>query len=266
MVLLSGEPGIGKSRHRPRPARAAARRGPRQPPLPLLAVPREQRALPCRRAARAGGGLRPRRRRRGQARQARGAARPRGRRRGRGRPLLRRAPLAADRGPLRAAAPDAAGEEGPHLPGAPRPARGAGGAKPGADGARGRALDRSDHARAVRPRGAAHGAPAGAAGRDLPARVQAALGMATRTPRRSPSTGSAGPPREAIVDRLAAGKRPPEPLLRRDRREGRRGAAVRRGAHQGRARIRPAAGDRGRLRARRPAAAPRDPGDAPGLR
>ena len=69
----------------------------------------------------------------------------------------------------------------------------------------------------------------------------------------------------AMVERVTGGKALPAEVLDADPGPDRRGAAVRRGADQGGARVRPAA-RRGRpLRARGPAAAARDPVDAAGL-
>jgi class 3 adenylate cyclase len=61
-----------------------------------------------------------------------------------------------------------AAAQGAHLRSAARPARGARGREAGADNARGCALDRPYDARALRPDGGAHPAPAGAASRHVP--------------------------------------------------------------------------------------------------
>ena len=113
---------------------------------------------------------------------------------GRGPPVPGRpARPAAGRAP-RPPAAHPAGEEGAHLPGAAGPARGPGAPEPRPAGPRGRALVRPDHARAVRPGGRAHRVAAGAPRRHLPPRVQAALGRprARHQPRPEPPGAGGG--------------------------------------------------------------------------
>ena len=75
VVLISGEPGIGKSRLTRRAFRAHRKRAPYPPALFLLAAPPGQRALSLHRAARTRRRVRPRRHGRSQARQTAGIAR-----------------------------------------------------------------------------------------------------------------------------------------------------------------------------------------------
>ena len=157
VVLLSGEPGIGKSR-----LLAALRERLRgephaAPALLLLAAPPGQRAAPGHRPARA-------RRRASRATIAPEArldkleallaptSPPAG-----DVALAGRAAVAPGRRRPRLAAAHAAAQTRADLRGAAAPARGLGPPSARADGLRGRALDRPDLARAARPRGRARG-------------------------------------------------------------------------------------------------------------
>ena len=123
VVLLSGEPGIGKSRLVREAARAACRRAAPPPALPVLAPSHDQPAASGDRAAGARRRLRARRSARGEARQARGAP---GARHGPARPggaADRGAARRPDRRALPAARADAAAPEAAHAGGAGRPAR-----------------------------------------------------------------------------------------------------------------------------------------------
>ena len=77
VVLISGEPGIGKSRLIAALSERIAKRAAHPPALFLLAAPPGQRALSLHRAARTRRRVRARRHGRRQARQTAGAARPR---------------------------------------------------------------------------------------------------------------------------------------------------------------------------------------------
>ncbi len=131
VVLVSGEPGIGKSRltaaavatYRDRAAYPAA--------LFLLAAPSGQRALPLYRPAGTRRRVRPRRHGDDKTGQAGGAARRRG---GAGRPLVdRRDAVAFRRRALPAARPQPAAQEGADIGGAAAAAPGAGAAAAGID-------------------------------------------------------------------------------------------------------------------------------------
>ena len=262
MVLLSGEPGIGKSRLVREVRARLDRRAAHPPALPVLAPPYDQPAASADRAAGARGRLRARRSARGAGstswRRCWRAARP------------PRSGGAADRGaarpadgrPLPGARADARSAEAADAGGAGRAARRARGGAAGAAGVRGRALDRPDHAGAARPGDRAHPAPAGASADHLPARVQptlveaAARQLAGAHPARAARRRAHGGPGGRRQDAAGGGERP-------DRGQDRRRAAVRRGADQDGARVRAArrdAGDHYELAG--PAAAARDPGNA----
>ena len=162
---------------------------------------------------------------------------------------------------LSGAHPDAGGAKAADVAGAGRPGRGPGGAAAGAGYVRGRALDRPVDAGAPGPRDRARPGVAGPGLDHLPAGVPAALDRSgTRDladygpPRSAPGgrSGGAGHGRQAA----AGGDR------RADRGAHRRRAAVRRGADQDGAGIGAARGCRRSLRAVRPAAAARDSDDA----
>ena len=89
--------------------------------------------------------------------------------------LPRRSAVIAGFGAPPAAEPQSAAEEGADTGGADPAARRSGAPAAGGDGLRGRALDRPDLARAARPHRRAGPQPAGAADRDVPPRVPAAL-------------------------------------------------------------------------------------------
>ena len=142
----------------------------------------------------------------------------------------RRALPAADLTPQR--------QKAAHLRGPARPAGGARRRRPGAVLLRGRALDRPDHARAVRPAGRAHrsacrscsSSPSG------PSSRRPGLGHAHVTHALAQPAGPrARQPRSSTA--MTGGKALPARGARPDPRQDRRRAAVRRGADQGRARV-----------------------------
>jgi class 3 adenylate cyclase len=89
--------------------------------------------------------------------------------------IPRRSAVIAGFGPLPAAESQRATQEGADTGGADPAARRSGAPAAGADGLRGRALDRSDLARIARPHHRARPQPASAANRDVPPRVRASL-------------------------------------------------------------------------------------------
>ena len=237
VVLLSGEPGIGKSRL----VREVRARLEDEPHVRLLyqcsphhttsplhpLIEQLERAAgfarddpPAARLRQAGGaaGARHRPARAGGAAD-RGAARP------------------ADGRPLPGARSDPAAPEAADAGGAGRAARRPRGGAAGAARLRGRALERPDHAGAARPDHRAPPAPAGAAADHLPAGVQPAVACAAARqragalparPARGRRPGRAGGPGQAAAGRGRGA----------DRGQDRRRAAVRRGADQDGARSR----------------------------
>ena len=174
-MLISGEPGIGKSRIAQTIVERLERRAAHPLALFLLAPPPGQRALPDHHAARTGGRLPARGYGRATARQAGGGARSGDQRSQRGRPAAGGLAVDPDRRPLPAAQSHPAEAQGEDASGAVGAGRGAGGAAAGADGVRGRPLERPHHARVARP---AHRSGAHAAGpgdHHLPAGVHAAV-------------------------------------------------------------------------------------------
>ena len=146
--------GVGRAGHRQvasraDPARAAERRAAHPLAPVLLAAPPGQRALPDDHAARTGGRVPARGHRRAAARQARGGARAGDQRSRRGRPAARGIAVAPGRRALSAAQPHPAEAKREDASGAGGPGRRAGGAAAGADAVRGRAVERSDLARAT---------------------------------------------------------------------------------------------------------------------
>jgi class 3 adenylate cyclase len=174
VVLVSGEPGIGKSRL----TAALSQRiesGPHRR-LRYFCSPHDQDSAlyPLIGQLERAAGFTSRRHDRNKARQARGAARRRG---GTGRPLVDRGDAVAfRRRALPAARPQPAAQEGADLGSTAAAAPGAGAAAAGIDDLRGFALDRSELARGARPHGREDHGAAGTAGRDLPPRVPTALG------------------------------------------------------------------------------------------
>ena len=136
-----------------RPDRLRARRGGAAPAaaLPVLALPHQHRLPPLRRAARARGGLRARRRGRSQAGQAGSPAGAGDGARGRGGSLARGDAVDPDRRALSAAGPRARAAAGADDRGARRAAPRARPAAAGAVRLRGSALGRPQHARRPRP-------------------------------------------------------------------------------------------------------------------
>ena len=174
VVLISGEPGIGKSR-----LTAALSEHIEAEPhtrLRYFCSPHHQDSAlyPVHRPARTRRRFRARRRTRDKTRQVGDAARTGGR--GRRHLPAGGAVVVARRRSFRAARAEPAAQKGAHLCGVAAAARRAGPNATGADDLRGSALDRSDLARAPRPRSRADRPPAGPAGRHLPSRVPAALG------------------------------------------------------------------------------------------
>ena len=174
VVLLAGEPGIGKSR-----LTGAGRTSSSPAACPdavfLLAVSPEQRAIPVHRPTPAGIRVRPRRPACRQAGETRSPALQRRTGRGGCGADYRFAVLAGVGAPP-TAEPQSAAQEGKETGGIAS-AVGESGAPPaGGHGFRGRALDRPDLARIARPHGRADRQPAGAANRDVPPRIPAALG------------------------------------------------------------------------------------------
>src|SRR5207244_2034376 len=145
------------------------------PALFLLALSPGQRTLSVHRPARAGIGLRTGRYAPGQAGEAQVLAGPR-RPAGRGCGIPRRSHVIAGFGAPPSAEPRPAAQEGADSGGADPSARESGAPRAGGDGFRGRALDRPDLARAARSHRRAGSQPAGAADRDVPPRIPAALG------------------------------------------------------------------------------------------
>ena len=118
-------------------------------------------------------------------------------------------------GSLPAARADPAAPEAADAGGAGRPARRPRGRAAGAPGLRGRALDRSDHAGAARARDRARPAPAGARAHHLPAGVQPRPGRASRTSARWRSPGSAAARARRMVERVVGAKALPAEVPRR---------------------------------------------------
>ncbi len=148
VVLFSGEPGIGKSRIGGDAVGAAHGRAARALALFLLALPHDQPAARVCQPARARRRLCARRPAADQARQAGGAARPVHEESGRGCAAHCRTAVHSDRGTLPAADTEPGAEEGADPCRLARSAGIAGDQQHGADDLRGRALDRSDLARA----------------------------------------------------------------------------------------------------------------------
>ena len=212
VVLLSGEPGIGKSRL-VLALRERLRAEPRTSVRYNCSPFHQNSALhPAIEQLGPGGGLHPRGRRGDEVREAGGAGGP-GDGSRRGRPLPRRPARPAAGRASRAPAAHPAGEEGAHLPGAAGPARGTGAPEPRPAGPRGRALVRPDHARAVRPGGRAHRVAAGAPRRHLPPRVRAALGRRQAHVTSLVLNRLGRAEARAIVDRVAGGRELPADLL-----------------------------------------------------
>ena len=174
VVLLSGEPGIGKSRIAAALEERPARRAASPSALFLLALSPGQRALSVYRPARPGSRVCARRSARDQAGEARGLAVPR---RATDEDVAFLADLlslpASERHPLPNLSPQRKKER--TLEALIRQLEGLARQQPVADGLRGRALDRPDLARTARPHRRACPQPAGAADRDVPPRVPAAL-------------------------------------------------------------------------------------------
>ena len=172
VVLISGEPGIGKSRLTAALSERIGDRAAYPPALFLLAAPSGQRALPVHRPARTRRRVRSRRRGRSKARQAEGIAGPR-HSGGRDCSVGRAAVVAEFR---RQPKLQPATQTREIVRGAARSARSRGKAAAGADGVRRRPLDRSDLARVPRSDHRPGTAAAGAAVDHLSPRISAALG------------------------------------------------------------------------------------------
>ena len=261
VVLLSGEPGIGKSRILERVAQPS-RGGARDQPAPaLLALLRQQRVLPDHRQFRARPAVRARRHGGAEARQARSAGRRPIRQAARGCAVHRRDALDPLRGALRGDRDDAAEIQGRDLARALRHDRGDRPPSADSDAVRGHPLGRSDHPRSPGPPdppGQEHSAPDRA---DPPAGV--CLALVALRPRRRAHAHQADPAAEQC-DGLAAGRRqgPAWGPARTNPRQDRRRAAVRRGVDQVDPRIRRPPGCRrplGICRARRQLGDPADP-------
>ena len=211
VVLLSGEPGIGKSRL------AAACRSASTPSrnsacaISARPTTRTARCIPFIEQLERAAGFRARRPARGQAGEARGPARPR-RAAGRGCGVPRRSAVVAGFGALPAAEPQSAAQEGADARGAAPAARRPGAPAAGADGLRGCALDRPDLARAARPDRRAGPQPAGAADRHLPPRVPAALDRPAAGRACWRSTGWTGAT-DRLVEQIAGGKALPDEVV-----------------------------------------------------
>ena len=188
-MLLSGEPGIGKSRLTRRLAASGSRTS--RTPACAISARRTTRTAPCTRSSRSSSAppgssarTRPRRSWTSWRLLAPASAGGRG--------AAGRAAVAADRGPLPAAPPHAPAQKGEDLRGAAPAARSLARAASGADALRGCALDRPQLARAARPPRRAGAAPAGAGAGHLPPRVSAALDRAGARHGRLSSIGSTG--------------------------------------------------------------------------
>ena len=185
VVLLAGEPGIGKSRLVQRPARAA-RAASRTRRCATSARPTtpDSALHPVIEPARAGGRVRAATTRpSASSTSSRRCSRRRRPDVGEAAPLAGRLLVDPDRGPLPAARPHArSGRRSGRFEALLDQLAGLAARAAGAGGLRGRALGRPDHARAARP-----GRSSGSQrlpvlrGRHLPARVRAAAGPATRT-------------------------------------------------------------------------------------
>ena len=151
VVLISGEPGIGKSRHR-RDTAGAPWRGAAYPSaLLLLALSSGQRTLSGYRTARARGGLSPRRHAGATACQAGGSAGAGDQRSQRGRTANRGLAVDPDWRAISGAQPHATEAKGEDAPGTRSSGRGFGGAAACPDDLRGRTLERPEYARIARP-------------------------------------------------------------------------------------------------------------------
>ena len=241
-MLISGEPGIGKSRLTAALSGAHRNRAAYPPALFLLAAPSGQRALSGHRAARTRRRLRPRRRARESWTSCATLLAPAAEA---GDISLLAELLSLPGGVFRATRAEPAAQEGAHLRGVAAAARRAGSHATGADDLRGSALDRPDLARVARPhprRGSS----------SLPV-----LLVATFRPEFQPPW--AGQPHVTVMALNRLGRTrwrgdgrsclPATPACcrrrdRRDRRAHRRRAAVRRGDDQGRARERRCRGGR----------------------
>ena len=150
-MLISGEPGIGKSRIAETILERLSGEPHTRVALLLLAPSPGQRALSDHHPARAGGRLSARGHGRATAGQTGGTARPGNQRSQRGRPPIRGFAVDPDRRPLPGAHPHPQKRKEKTLHGAVGAGRGAGRASAGADGVRGRPLERPHHAGVAGP-------------------------------------------------------------------------------------------------------------------
>ena len=263
-MLVSGEPGIGKSRL----AQTLVERLAGEPHtrLRLFCSPHHQdiALYPTITQLERAAGFRREDTADAAARQARSGAGPGDQRSRRGRAAARGSAVDPYRRALPAAQPHPAEAKGEDAAGAGGAGRRAGGAAAGADPVRGRPLERPDLARALRPDHRSGAGSSGPADRHLSPRVHPAVDRpAARQPARSQPPGAAAAGRD---DRRRHRRQGPARGDRRaDRRPHRRGTALCRGIDQGGGRERHADRHRRPLHGSGTDAAAGDPGEPAGL-